>query len=103
MVPVNSTVQSGKGLDGKLLGAAALNAIAEYLPRAWIDKNSGNMSTVKFVEIAFPPDCRRTRLRPRRRSVHGRAVHHGRVEEGRSAHASLRRDAIVTTYTASSW
>ena len=41
-------------MNGKTLGAAGLNTIAEYLPRAWIDKNGGDSSTVKFVEMPFP-------------------------------------------------
>jgi hypothetical protein len=61
MVPVNSPAQSGKDLNGKLLGAAALNTIAEYLPRAWIDKTGGDSTSVKFVEIAFPATSTRSR------------------------------------------
>jgi NitT/TauT family transport system substrate-binding protein len=54
MVAVNSTVKTAKDFDGKTLGTAGLNTIAEYLPRAWIDKNGGDSSTVKFVEMPFP-------------------------------------------------
>lgn len=54
MVGVNSTIKTGKDLDGKTLGTAGLNTIAEYLPRAWIDKTGGDSSTVKFIEMPFP-------------------------------------------------
>lgn len=54
MVPLNSTIKTGKDFNGKTLGAAGLNTIAEYLPRAWIDQHGGDSSTVKFVEIPFP-------------------------------------------------
>jgi NitT/TauT family transport system substrate-binding protein len=59
MVGVNSTMKTGKDFDGKTLGTAGLNTIAEYLPRAWIDKTGGDSSTVKFVEMPFPvtPDA----------------------------------------------
>ena len=54
MVGVDSTIKTGKDLDGKTLGTAGLNTIAEYLPRAWIDKTGGDSSTVKFIEMPFP-------------------------------------------------
>ena len=54
VVGVNSTIKTGKDLNGKTLGTAGLNTIAEYLPRAWIDKTGGDSSTVKFIEMPFP-------------------------------------------------
>jgi len=54
MVPINSTLKTAHDFNGKTLGAAGLNTIAEYLPRAWIDKNGGDSSTVKFIELPFP-------------------------------------------------
>jgi ABC-type nitrate/sulfonate/bicarbonate transport system substrate-binding protein len=59
MVPVNSTASTGKDFNGKTFGAAGLNTLAEYLPRAWIDKHGGDSTTVRFVEIPFPetPDA----------------------------------------------
>jgi NitT/TauT family transport system substrate-binding protein len=59
MVGVNSTIKTGKDFNGKTLGTAGLNTIAEYLPRAWIDKTGGDSTTVKFIEMPFPvtPDA----------------------------------------------
>lgn len=59
VVGMNSTAKTGKDLNGKTLGTAGLNTIAEYLPRAWIDKTGGDSSTVKFIEMPFPvtPDA----------------------------------------------
>lgn len=54
MVPVNSTLKSAKDCNGKTFATAGLGTIAEYLPRAWIDKNGGDSTTVKFVEVTFP-------------------------------------------------
>ena len=54
MVPVASTIKTAKDFNGKTLGTAGLGTIAEYQPRAWIDKNGGDSSTVKFIEIPFP-------------------------------------------------
>jgi NitT/TauT family transport system substrate-binding protein len=52
-------MKTGKDFNGKTLGTAGLNTIAEYLPRAWIDKTGGDSSTVKFIEMPFPvtPDA----------------------------------------------
>jgi NitT/TauT family transport system substrate-binding protein len=54
MVPTASTAKTGKDLNGKTFGCAGLGTIAEYQPRAWIDKYGGDSTTVKFIEIPFP-------------------------------------------------
>ena len=53
MVPVNSPIKTAKDCNGKTFATAGLGTIAEYLPRAWIDKNGGDSTTVKFVEVTF--------------------------------------------------
>jgi NitT/TauT family transport system substrate-binding protein len=50
----NSGIQTAKDFNGKTFGTAALNTLAEYVPRAWVDKHGGDSSTMKFVEIPFP-------------------------------------------------
>jgi ABC-type nitrate/sulfonate/bicarbonate transport system substrate-binding protein len=54
MVPTASTIKTAKDFNGKTFGCAGLGTIAEYQPRAWIDKNGGDSTTVKFIEIPFP-------------------------------------------------
>jgi ABC-type nitrate/sulfonate/bicarbonate transport system substrate-binding protein len=54
MIPAGSTAKTGKDFNGKTFGTAGLNTLAEYMPRAWIDKHGGDSTTVKFVEIPFP-------------------------------------------------
>jgi NitT/TauT family transport system substrate-binding protein len=54
MVPAASTAKTGKDFNGKTFGCAGLGTIAEYQPRAWIDKHGGDSTTVKFIEIPFP-------------------------------------------------
>jgi NitT/TauT family transport system substrate-binding protein len=54
MLPVASTIKTAKDFNGKTLGTAGLGTIAEYQPRAWIDKYGGDSSTIKFIEIPFP-------------------------------------------------
>jgi NitT/TauT family transport system substrate-binding protein len=54
MVPLTSTIQTGKDLNGKTIASNGLKNINEFATRAWIDKNGGDSATVKFVEIAPP-------------------------------------------------
>ena len=53
MVSQNSPIQIAKDLNGKTLGVQAIKSIAEYGPRLWIDKNGGDSSTVKFLDLPF--------------------------------------------------
>jgi NitT/TauT family transport system substrate-binding protein len=53
MVAKNSPLRSARDLNGKVVGTNGLRNIAEFAPRAWIDKNGGDSSTVKFVELPF--------------------------------------------------
>jgi NitT/TauT family transport system substrate-binding protein len=54
MVGASSTAKTAKELNGSTFATAGLGTIAEYEPRAWIDKNGGDSTTVKFIELAFP-------------------------------------------------
>jgi NitT/TauT family transport system substrate-binding protein len=54
MVPMASSVKTAKDFNGKTFACAGLGTIAEYQPRAWIDKHGGDSTTVKFIEIPFP-------------------------------------------------
>lgn len=51
MVPLSSTVTKAADLNGKTIAAAGLKTISEYAPRWWMDKNGGDSSTVKFIEM----------------------------------------------------
>jgi NitT/TauT family transport system substrate-binding protein len=54
MVATSSTIKTAKDFNGKTLATAGLGTIAEYQPRAWIDKHGGDSTTVKFIELPFP-------------------------------------------------
>jgi ABC-type nitrate/sulfonate/bicarbonate transport system substrate-binding protein len=54
MVSPNSSIHSAKDLDGKIVAGSGLGTISGYGPRAWIEANGGDLSTVKFVELPFP-------------------------------------------------
>ena len=54
LVSANSPIHSAKDLDGKVIAGSGLGTISGYGPRAWIEANGGDLSTVKFVELPFP-------------------------------------------------
>jgi NitT/TauT family transport system substrate-binding protein len=54
VVPPNSNVRQAKDLDGKVIATVALKGLSETVPRAWIDANGGDSSTVRFTEIPYP-------------------------------------------------
>ena len=54
MVARGSPIKSAKDLNGKIFATNGLRNIGEFGPRAWIDANGGDSSTVKFVEMPFP-------------------------------------------------
>jgi NitT/TauT family transport system substrate-binding protein len=54
MVAANSSIHTAKDLDGKIVAGSGLGTISGYGPRAWIEANGGDLSTVKFVELPFP-------------------------------------------------
>jgi NitT/TauT family transport system substrate-binding protein len=49
----NSTIRSGKDLNGKVLSTAGRGTLTEYAARAWIDGTGGDASTVKFLEMGY--------------------------------------------------
>jgi NitT/TauT family transport system substrate-binding protein len=54
LVPANSTLQKAKDLNGKTVAVPTLRSLSETVVRAWVDKNGGDSSTIRFVEIPFP-------------------------------------------------
>jgi len=59
VVPTASAIHTAKDLTGKKLGIPVLKTISEYAPRTWIDRNGGDSTSVKFLELPFPamPDA----------------------------------------------
>jgi ABC-type nitrate/sulfonate/bicarbonate transport system substrate-binding protein len=53
-VALNSPIKTAKDMNGKIFATNGLKNIGEFAPRAWIDANGGDSSTVKFVEMPFP-------------------------------------------------
>ncbi len=54
MVPKTSTLKTAADFSGKTLAASGLGTITEYAPRLWLDKNGGDSTSVKFIEMAMP-------------------------------------------------
>jgi len=53
LVLADGPIHTAKDLNGKTLCTAGLGTLTEYAPRAWIDANGGDSSTVKFIEAPF--------------------------------------------------
>lgn len=54
VVAKDSMIRTAKDLNGKVFGTEGLKTISEFAPRNWIDRNGGDASTVKFIELGFP-------------------------------------------------
>lgn len=50
----NSPIKTAKDLEGRTVAVNTLNNIVHLMAMAWIDKNGGSSSKVKFVEVPFP-------------------------------------------------
>lgn len=53
-VAKSSTIKTAKDLEGKTVAVNTLNNIVHLMAMAWVDKNGGSSSKVKFVELPFP-------------------------------------------------
>jgi NitT/TauT family transport system substrate-binding protein len=53
MVPKDSPIAGPRDLAGKTIACNGINGIPHYCSRAWIDKNGGDSSGTKFVEMNF--------------------------------------------------
>jgi NitT/TauT family transport system substrate-binding protein len=103
VVPVNSAIKTARDFNGKTFAVSGLGTQAEFLPKAWIDKNGGDSTTVKFVEVPFP--------------VVGDALASGRADasylvepfftiatkKGQVKLLTTGDDAIAPSYLASAW
>ena len=54
IVAKNSPLQKASDLNGKIIATNPLRGIGDLMTSAWMDKNGGDSSTVKFIEIPFP-------------------------------------------------
>jgi NitT/TauT family transport system substrate-binding protein len=54
VVARDAPIHSAPDLTGKTVAIPGLATLNDYAVRAWIDRNGGNSTGVKFVEIAFP-------------------------------------------------
>lgn len=54
VVAANSPIKGPRDLEGKTIAISGIGTLAEFVPRGWVDKNGGDSSTIKFVEVPFP-------------------------------------------------
>jgi NitT/TauT family transport system substrate-binding protein len=52
-VAQGSPIRTANDLRGKVIGANGLGTMTEYGPRAWIDRNGGDSTQVRFLELPF--------------------------------------------------
>jgi len=53
VVAATSPIRTAKDLTGKTIGINGIGNISEFGPRAWIDQNGGDSTTVKLLELPF--------------------------------------------------
>jgi ABC-type nitrate/sulfonate/bicarbonate transport system substrate-binding protein len=53
VVGKQTSIHTGKDMNGKTVGTPGLATMGEYGVRAWVDANGGDSSTLKFVELPF--------------------------------------------------
>jgi NitT/TauT family transport system substrate-binding protein len=53
VVPKNSPIATAKDLEGKTVAVSPLRSISEFGPSVWVDKNGGDSSKIKYVELPF--------------------------------------------------
>jgi NitT/TauT family transport system substrate-binding protein len=77
LVKSDSTIRTGTDLNGKTVAVSAINDLYMIGARSWIDKNGGDSSTVKFVELPI--------------AAIGTAVELGRIDAGGTIEPDLQR------------
>lgn len=54
IVAKNSPLQKPSDLNGKVIATNPLRGIGDLMTSAWMDKNGGDSTTVKYIEVPFP-------------------------------------------------
>ena len=54
IVKKDSPLKTAKDLNGKVIATNPLRGIGEVMTNAWVDKNGGDSSTLKYIEVPFP-------------------------------------------------
>ena len=53
-VRADSAIRQAKDLNGKIVGVASLHGFTDTAARIYIDRNGGDIASLKFVEVPFP-------------------------------------------------
>jgi NitT/TauT family transport system substrate-binding protein len=89
LVAKDSPLKTASDLNGKTIAVNGLRNTTQLAPMAWIDKNGGDSSTVKFVEMNF--------------SVMSQALASGRVDAGLFVEPALIDARKVTRVLANAY
>jgi NitT/TauT family transport system substrate-binding protein len=54
IVKKDSPLKTAKDLNGKTVATNPLRGIGEVMTDAWVDKNGGDSTTIKYIEVPFP-------------------------------------------------
>jgi NitT/TauT family transport system substrate-binding protein len=54
VVKASSPFHTAKDLNGKIIACNGLQNISQIGPEAWLDKNGGDVSSYKFIDMPFP-------------------------------------------------
>jgi NitT/TauT family transport system substrate-binding protein len=55
VVPQSSAIATARDFEGKTVAVNGIKNITQIAAQMWIDKNGGDSTKVKFVEMPFPP------------------------------------------------
>jgi NitT/TauT family transport system substrate-binding protein len=53
IVAATSPIRTAKDFEGKTVAVSGLKTISQLGPEVWIDKNGGDVASVKFIEMPF--------------------------------------------------
>ena len=80
IVKKDSTLRTARDLNGLVIATNPLRSIGDLMISAWIDKNGGDSTTIKYIEIPFPQAEGVGRPRYGCGVAQRRAVHHSSQE-----------------------
>jgi NitT/TauT family transport system substrate-binding protein len=101
MVASDSAFHSARDLNNRIVAVNELKSIAQIATQAWIDKNGGDSSTIKFVELPF----RAAQVALTQRRVDAAFVSEPFVTMSKTDCRSIGKpyDGIATHFSISGW
>jgi len=101
VVAKNSPLRTAKDLSGKTIAVNALLGIQQIAAEAWIDKNGGDSTTVKFVELSISQELAAFRPAASMRRHHAAGLDGARTIHDERDGAIY--NGIANTFLVSAW